>query len=392
MADIKSLADKYEPYIIERRHYFHMHPELSEQEKQTQQVLIKEFTEIGADVKVCKDCYGLICEIQGNGKPGKTIAIRADIDALDIVEKTGAPYASTNQYMHACGHDGHIAMALGAAKILKEIHNEFPGKVRFIMQPDEEMGPGAKSMVKEGAMEGVDCVLGLHMKTSLDAPLLDVNPGVKTAASGRFTITVKGISAHASSPQKGVDAIVAAAAIINNLQSFTSREKDPCEPFVFTIGTINGGQTYNTIPNEVIMTGTIRTFSQEILEILPDVIKRICENTAAAFRATVEVDFRRTVKSVINNCGWLNELVRASMVKLYGEGSMGTAEPGMGGEDFYVFGEYAPAFYGLVGGRNNSKGLNAPQHSDHFDFDECVLKRGSALFAQTAFDYLNAPG
>lgn len=384
--DIKTLAEKYEDYIISRRRYYHEHPELSGEEKETRAQIRRDLEKIGiTDIWEMKECYGMIAVIHGK-KPGRTVALRTDIDALNIVEQTGLPFAAVNGKMHGCGHDAHIAMLLGAARILNEVRGELCGDVRLIIQPAEEIAMGAKWMVNEHAMDGVDAIYGAHIWGNFDAPFVDVTPGNRMAGCDLFTITIEGVSAHGSAPNLGVDAITVAAAVINNIQQYVSRINDPLNPLVVTIGEIHGGTRFNIIPNHVTMEGTVRTFAAD--KEAERVLKQIVENTAAAFGAKGNVDYRYMTIPVINKDPQLNRIAHDAVVKLYGEEGIGHLETMMGSEDFTHLCPDIPYLFGFIGSRNREKGLIYTNHQEQYTVDEDVLKRGSAVMAQFAADYL----
>ena len=385
--DIKALAEQYEAYIIDRRRYYHTCPEVSGEEKETRAAIKRDLEALGiTDITEMQGCYGLTATIHG-AKPGKTVALRTDIDGLKIVEETGLPFASCNGNMHACGHDCHIAMLLGAAKILNEMKGELSGNVRLIVQPAEEIAVGAKKMVEEGAMEGVDALYGAHIWGNFDAPLMDVTPGNRMACCHGFTIEVEGMAAHGSAPNLGIDAIAVSAAIISELQQVVSRLNDPLNPLVLTVGTIDGGSRFNVIPNHVTMKCSVRTFSRDTK--VEDEIRRIVENTAAAFGAKGAVtDYDYMTQPVINDNDQLNRIARDAVVKLYGEEGVGHLETMMGSEDYSWLGEHVPYIFGILGSRNAEKGITYTNHHEKYDVDESVLKRGAAVMAQFAADYL----
>lgn len=384
--NIKELMEKNESYIIDRRRYYHSCPELSGEEKETRAQIHRDLEAIGiTDIRDMQECYGIVATIHG-GKPGKTVALRTDIDALKIVEETGVPYAATNGAMHACGHDSHIAMLLGAAKALNEVKDELCGDVRLIIQPAEEIAMGAKWMMAEHAMDGVDAIYGAHIWGNFDAPFIDVSSGNRMAGCDLFTINIDGVAAHGSAPNLGVDAITAAAAVINNVQQYVSRINDPLNPLVVTIGEIHGGTRFNVIPNHVTMEGTVRTFSTD--GEAERVIKQIVENTAAAFGAKGTVDYRYMTIPVINSDKQLNRIAHDAVVKLYGEEGIGHLDTLMGSEDFTHLCPDIPYVFGFVGSRNKEKGITYTNHHEKYTVDEDVLKRGAAVMAQFAVDYL----
>ena len=257
--NIKEAAERHNGYIVAQRRRFHAHPELSFEERETTAAIRGELEAMGIAVETFPDYYGLIGTIEG-GKPGATVMLRADIDALPSVEKTGLPFASENEgKMHACGHDAHISMLLGAAKILSEMRDELSGPVKLLFQAAEESCHGAEYYVERGCLDGVGAIFGMHIWGTLDAPLMSLEPGGRMASCDNFKITVRGLTAHGSAPHLGRDAVVAAASIVMNLQTFVSRVNDPLNTLVVSVGTGHGGQRFNIIANEAVMEGTVRT-------------------------------------------------------------------------------------------------------------------------------------
>ena len=386
--DIKTLAEQYNDYIIDRRRYYHTCPELSGEEKNTRAHLKEDLEALGiTDIHELETCYGLTATIHG-GKPGKTIGLRTDTDALSFQEETGLPFASCEPgKMHACGHDTHIAMLLGAAKILQEHRDELCGDVRLIVQPAEEHVMGSKQMIAEGALEGVDAIFGQHVWGTLDMPYIDVTAGPRMAYSGRFTVEVHGESSHASAPHMGKDAITGAAAIINNLQQYVSRESDPLDPVVLTIGTISGGNRYNAIANYVTMEGVTRAY---FLDKHEEAMRRIVENTAKGLGMTAELKYAHVVNPVINDDDDLTEIAQNAVKKLFGEETLYHMPPMMGSEDFANYAAEIPAVFGFIGCRDEANGMVYCNHHEKFDVNETLLPKGTALMAQFAVDYLAA--
>ena len=315
--DIKALAQDAAPYVVERRHYYHQHPELTGEEKNTRDAIHRDLEALGiTDIRDMVNCYGLVATIHG-GKPGKTVGLRADTDALSFQEETGLPFASCEPgKMHACGHDTHIAMLLGAAKLLQEHREELCGDVRLIFQPAEEHVIGSKAMIAEGALDGVDAIFGQHVWGTLDIPYIDVTAGPRMAYSGRFTVDVIGTSSHAATPHLGADAITGAAAIINNLQQYVSRMSNPLDPVVLTIGTISGGNRYNAIANHVTMEGVTRAY---FLDKHEEAMRQIVENTAEGLGMKAVLKYAHVVHPVINDDDDLTEIAQKAVVKLFGE-------------------------------------------------------------------------
>lgn len=384
---IKELAEKYDGYIVEKRRYFHQHPELSWEETNTTDVIEAELKGMGIETKRYSKT-GVTGVVRG-GKPGRTIALRADIDALPIEEQADVPFRSLNPgKMHACGHDCHAAMLLGAAKILTEIRDELEGGVKLIFQPAEEAGNGAAYLVEEGVMDGVDAVMGMHIFGTVPAPKINAESGARMAAAGRFKITVRGVAAHGSAPHMGVDAIVAASSIVMNLQAYVSRLNDPLSPLVVTVGTFHGGDRFNIIPQTVVLEGTLRTYSLKTAKEARDVILKIAQQTAGAFGATAELEYEKFTDPVANDDALLNRIAQEAAVELYGPEALVPMEKLTGSEDFCYYMEKTPGFFAFLGCANPEIGAVYGNHSDKFKVDEDALHRGSAYYAQFARDYL----
>ena len=386
--NIKELSEKYEEYIIERRRYYHMHPELSGKEAETCKSMIEDVKALGiTDIKEMSSCHGFTAVIKG-GRPGRTLALRADMDALPIKEETGLPFASVNDdVMHACGHDAHMAILLGAAKILMDIKEDLCGNVKLICQPSEEYPVGAKSMVAEGAMDGVDAIYGTHVWGSVPSGCFDFTSGNRMASGDIVEITVDGVAAHGSAPNLGKDAITGAAAIVSSLQQVVSRHNDPLNPMVITLGTIKGGSRFNVIANHVFMDGTTRSFLKGTA--IEDLMRPVIEKTAEAMGVDVKFDYIYMTPPVINDNEDLNEIARNAVKKLYGENALCSTPPTMGGEDFSIYENKAPGVFGLIGTIDEEKGLIYTNHHEKFTVDESVLAKGAAVMAQFAADYLS---
>lgn len=389
--DIRALAEQYESYIIEQRRWFHAHPELSWEEFGTTDHIQQELEKMGLEVHRFDGRPGCTAMIYGGkAAPGaKTVALRADIDALPVEEKTGLPFTSQNPgVMHACGHDNHMAMLLGAAKILTSIRDELPGTVKLLFQPAEETAFGAKAMIAEGVLNGVDAIYGAHIWGDFDAPYIDVSAGNRMACCDSFRIVVEGSSTHGSTPHLGIDAIVAAASIIMNIQTYVSRNNDPLNPLVVTVGKIDGGQRFNILANRVVMEGTCRTFSRKTLETIDKDLERIAANTAAAFGASASLEYQHLTTPVINEHEDLNRIARNAVIKLYGEEGLGHLPTMMGSEDFAFFMEEVPGIFGFIGSRDPEQGTIYTNHHEKYSAPEDVLQRGAAMYAQFALDFL----
>lgn len=389
--NFKDLAEKNESWIIEKRRFFHQYPELSFQETNTTKEIGACLEEMGITPHYYQDYNGLWAMIKGKkaGAGAKTVALRADIDALPVEEHTGLSFSSKNpNMMHACGHDCHIAMLLGGIKMIKEKEDELPGNVKIIFQAAEESCYGAKYYVEHGFLDDVDAIYGAHIWGDFDAPYMSFESGPRMASCDNFQITVEGVSAHGSAPHQGTDAILTAAHIITELQAIVSRMNDPLNPLVCTIGEIHGGQRFNIIANRVVMEGTTRTHSPKMRGKVEELLRRIVEHTAASFGASASLNFEYYPAPVINNHEDLNRIANAAAVKLYGEDCLKSLPKMMGSEDFAYFMEKVPGIFGFIGSRNESLGCTAKNHNDCYTVDESVLKRGAAMYAQFAFDYL----
>ena len=387
--DIRALAEQYAPYIIERRRYYHRHPELSFKEVETTKSLLEDVKAMGLEVQTFPDYTGFVATLD-TGRPGKTVMLRSDIDALPVKECTGLPFASENDgVMHACGHDNHMAMQLGAARILCDIKDELAGgKVKFIFQAAEEVGYGSRYYVEHGVLDGVDAIFGMHIWGTLDAPYVSVDGGNRMASMDNFKIHVKGLQSHGSAPQDGHDAIVAASAIVMALQTFVSRINNPINPLVLSVGKFHGGAMYNIICKDVELEGTIRTYSRELRKQMEAKLKQIVESTAAAYFCQAELEFIPLLPAVINDHAELNEIAQEAALKLFGPEGVKEFPALMGSEDFALFMDKVPGFFAFLGTRNVEKGLTATNHNEKFTSDEDVLFRGAALAAQFAADFL----
>ena len=379
--DIKKLAKEVFPYVVEMRRDFHSHPEPSFEEFRTTKRIAEELDAMGIPYRLFKPT-GLIGEIKG-GKPGKCIALRADIDALSTVEKTGLPYASQNEgYMHACGHDTHTAMLLGAAKILMSVKDELCGTVKLIFQPAEELASGAKCIIEQGVLDGVDAAFGQHIFSGIPAGMLSISEGALLPAADYFKLTVTGKASHGALPDEGCDATVAASAIVMALQTISSREFSPLDPIVVTVGTLNSGARFNIISGEATLEGTVRIFNKDIHPRMPEIIERIAKQTAAAFRCDAELDYQFKTEILVNE-PHMTAIARDAAGKLVSEDMIAPFKRNMGGEDFAAYTAHVPSAFVSLGG-----GGDAPQHSDMFCIDESAMEVGTALYAQVAVDYL----
>ncbi len=383
--NIRELSEQLEPYIIERRRFYHAIPELSGEEIETTKAIAADLRTMGLEPKLFAKHHGLTAEIQG-AKAGKTLILRADIDALPGDETTGLPFAAHNGRMHACGHDCHIAMQLGAARILSEHRDLFNGTVRLLFQPGEEISMGAAWCLEEGALKGADAIYGTHIWGTRPAGTVDVTAGLRMAANNGFRIMLKGVTAHGSAPHLGADAVTAAASLIMQLQMVSSRFNNAVEPMVLTVGTIHGGNMYNSIPEKVVMEGTVRHFRKD--KAIEEEMRRIIAGTASAMKVDYEFDYQY-LNFPIDNCNAaLNAIASQAVTELYGQEALLHDPLMMSSEDFSIFMREIPGVFTFIGTRNPALGLTATNHQTNFTCDESVLKMGSALAAQFAVDYL----
>lgn len=389
--DIKEKAENIKDYIIEMRRHFHQNPELSLEEFETTKKIVNELEKMGIEVSTFKDgLTGCVGTIKGV-KEGKTLLLRADIDALSVHEQTNLEFASrVDGKMHACGHDCHAAMLLGVAKILSEMKDKFSGNIKLFFQAAEEIGLGAKLSIEQGVMDNVDACYGVHVTPRFESPKINMQYGERMAATDVFKLTVEGTSSHGSSPHLGHDAIVTSAAIITALQTIVSRINNPLKPAVVTIGTIKGGQRFNIIANEVIMEGNVRTFDEIFRKEIETHIREIAESVAKAHSCTAKLEYRYGTGVVLNKDKNLVDIAQNAVKKLYGEDSLVEMEKITGGEDFSLLMEKAPGIFGYIGTRNpRVPGSEKINHHECFTVDEDALIRGTAVAAQFALDYLN---
>ncbi len=383
---IKEVAAKYEQYQIEMRRYFHANPEVSGKEYNTSKVIKEELDKIGVEWVDCGLETGVLATIKG-AKPGKTILLRGDIDALEVEELTGAEYASkVPGVMHACGHDCHASMLLTAAHILNDLKDELCGTVKLAFQPAEETAKGAASMIEDGALEGVDSAFGMHIWSDVEAGKLTCDPGPRMAATDWFKIDVKGKGGHGALPHNCIDAVVTSAAIINNLQTIASRNIDPADPVVVTVGTIEAGSRWNVIAENAHMEGTVRCFSTEVYEKIPSMVERVVYQTAEAYGATATIENNRLIPPTINDEDTA-AMVREAAKDVMGDDCIVSIPVNTGGEDFSFFSGKVPAAMAFLGCRNEACGAVWGQHSGYYCIDESVLIKGAMVYASVAMKH-----
>ena len=387
--NVKDITKKYKDYIIEKRRYFHMNPEPSFNEYNTSKVVQEELKKLEIPFEIFAKT-GIIATIKGKN-PGKTVLLRADMDALEVYEKNDVSYKSQKDgLMHACGHDGHIAMLLGAAHVLNDVKNDFSGEVKLLFQPAEETAQGAKAVIEESKItNSIDAAFAIHLWQGVPVGKISLESGARMAAADLFSIKVKGKSGHGSMPHETIDAVVVASAIVMNLQHLVSRNTNPLDTLVVTVGKLVAGTRHNIIAGEALLEGTIRSFSDEVWKKVPEQLERVVKNTAAAYDASVEINLTRATPPLVNNQN-ISNILKNSAVKLYGEEVVTKYEKTPGGEDFAYFTQVVPGALAFVGIRNDAKGINSPHHSETFNMDEEALEMGANLYAQFAIDFLNS--
>ncbi|MBD3414274.1 MAG: amidohydrolase [Candidatus Aminicenantes bacterium] len=382
---IKKEAQKKEGTLKRWRRDFHRHPETAFKEDRTSSKIQHFLEDLGLSVKRMAKT-GLTAELEG--KPGdKVVALRADMDALPIQEEGDKKYISKKSGIaHVCGHDGHMAILMGAAKVLAGMKDRFSGKVVFLFQPAEELPPGgAKEMIEKGALEGVQAIFGLHLWQPLPTGSIGILKGPMMAQADNFEITVKGKAGHGSMPQTTVDPIFVASQLVMNIQSVVSRQSDPLKPLVISFGTIKGGTVYNIIPKEVHLTGTVRTFETKVQEQARKKMNEIAKNTCKAFGAFANCRYKKGFPPLVNHHDMV-DLVLETSEKILGKDKRKEISPVMGGEDFAYYVQKIPGAFLFLGAGD---GQNYSHHHPKFDIDEKVLPQGAALMAGLAYDFLN---
>ena len=392
MISFLSQASDLFPYTRDLRRDFHRHPELGFQEHRTAEVIGKELSKLeGIKVQSGIAETGLVGVMDG-GKPGKTILLRFDMDALPIAENTGVEYASEKKgLMHACGHDGHMAIGLTAARLLNESRQDLSGTIKFVFQPAEEGLGGAKAMIEEGILRDPvpDISLALHLWNEKPLGWIGITDGPMMSASETFKVKITGKGGHGGKPHEAVDPIVAAAGVINALQSVVSRGVPPLDSGVITVGSIHGGKAHNVIPEEVSMLGTIRSFTESTRTLLLERFQEIVEKTAAAYLCRAEITIEQISPTVVNDPG-IAGILRETAAGLFPEAVIDERYRTMASEDMAFMMQDTPGCYCLVGSANPKEGLDAKHHQPEFNFDEDALMWGSALLVSAVHKLLQS--
>lgn len=387
--ECKMLEEK----LIYMRRELHKCPEIGEKLPKTKDFVCRALDEMGISYKLNTEDDGLIAEIKG-GNSGKTLAFRADMDGLHISEATGLPFKSEIEgQMHGCGHDAHTAILLATAEILNKHKEAFNGTVRLLFQTGEETGTGAKQMISEGALEGIDAICAVHVGNlagdDLPAGSMVVLSGPVSAGKDKFTITVHGKGTHSAFPEKGVDPILIAARIANACEEMSARELPVGTAAVLSFGSFQAGVDHNTIPDTAVLKGSIRVQDVNIRNFMGERLKCITESIAKAFRAECTVEIKRGSSTVMND-KTLSSLVAKAVSKALGEDKVYTSIPSalMGSDDFANYAEKIPGVYFFLCTNNKEKGLVQVNHNPEFDVDEDVLWEGAAAYCAIALEYL----
>jgi amidohydrolase len=378
-----------QPEMIERRRDFHRHPELAFQEVRTAGIVATTLNELGLEVQTGVGRTGVIGMLEGD-YDGPTLLVRADMDALPILEENTTDYVSGSAgVMHACGHDGHTTIGLAVAKMLSQRRSEIHGRVKFVFQPAEEIGQGADAMIKDGALNNPrpDYSIGLHLWNDMPLGMVAVTPGPCMAAADIFRCVITGVGGHGASPQQTRDPVVAAAQIISALQTIAARNVDPLDTAVVTVGSLHSGDAFNVIPGTTELKGTIRTYRKETKEFVHHRLREIVEGVATAMGCTAEVEIIQMTIAVDNDTD-LSARIAEIAAKHVGAENVRRDVRTMGSEDVSLFMDDIPGCYFFVGSANEERGLNYPHHNARFDIDEGALPLAAALLAEAAASFV----
>jgi amidohydrolase len=393
LENVASIASGLEGELTELRRSLHAHPELSWKEVETSKLIEAKlralgFQNIRRGFKGTES--GVVADLKG-GKSGPCIALRADIDALPIREENNIPYVSkVDGVMHACGHDAHATILIGAATILSRMKADIAGTVRVIFQPAEEAGndSGAPAMIKEGALEGVDAIAGLHVWSQLTAGMFGLRKGPAMASADVWEMVIQGQGGHGAMPHNAIDPTVALAHIISMMQTVVSREIDPLESAVVSVGKVEAGMAPNVIPDKAVITGNIRTTSRKTREGMEARIRRIIDGVSAALRCTTTLKYTPIYPVTINDPD-MTVMMGDVAAKVFGKDKVVELPIAMGSEDFSYYGEKIPAVFGFLGMADPEKGSDRQHHSPHFNSNDAVLVHGAEMMAGMALEYLS---
>ncbi len=389
---IHALTAKYKEDFIAFRRDFHTHPELSGEEVRTSEKVAEILRKLDLEVTLQEKNHSVIGLIRGKN-PGKTVALRADMDALPLQEVNDLPFKSINSgKMHACGHDAHTAIALGAAKVLSQMKDELCGNIKFIFQPAEELAPdgGAKRMITEGVLDDVDAIFGLHVWPSLHVGQIGFRYGALMASSDPFTIKISGKSSHASEPQNGIDALVVASQLVSSMQSIVSRRVGPQDAAVVTVGELHAGTRYNIIAGEAVLKGTVRTLSKEVRDNMEGYIADMVEGVCRSNGASGLLDYHFGYPTLINHTEMV-DLAKAAAISRLGEKCVHIVEKSaLGAEDFACYLEKIPGAFLWLGCTPTDAKAYYPIHNPNFFLDEGCLELGVVALCGAAVDFLKA--
>lgn len=387
MSDMLKKAQEIESYVIDMRRYFHENPELSCQEFKTQEKIMQELDAMGISYEKAGST-SLIAKINA-GKGSKTVALRADTDALPVIEQSGVPFTSKNPgVMHACGHDAHTAMLLGAAKILSEMKEELPGEVRLFFQEGEELFAGANKIIAAGGMEGVDAVFGMHGMPGMKTGYYDLTPGYRMAGCDTIYIKFEGISGHGSTPHKAKDTIHPACMFVNDIQGIVTKNVDPLESVVLSVGKFVGGTKANIVAKYTELDISMRYFDPKVREIVHAGIQRHAKAIADMYELQVEVNIEPSAVSLRND-EVVTQIASEAAEKVFGSQRNIETRKLMGSEDMPYYFQHAPGAFALLGYENEAKDSIYYPHHEKFKLDEDYFKFGTALHVQFAVDFLN---
>lgn len=376
------------PRMVELRREFHQSPELSFQEEKTAAVVAAQLKDLGLTPQTKVGGQGVVAVLNG-GRPGKTVALRADMDALPIQDEKDCNYRSRVEgVMHACGHDAHMATLLNVARILREVWEEIPGRILFLFQPAEEQIPGgAVSMIQDGALEEVDAIYGVHLWTPLPCGVVGIREGALMAASDAFRIRVIGKGGHGGLPHEATDAVVIASHLVVHLQTIVSRQVDPLKSGVISVGRVEGGTSFNVVAETCELTGTVRTFNPEVRSWLRERIREVAEQTCRMYGARCEVEYEWGYPAVLNDPVEARRVAQVAR-RMGGDDSVWEIPPVMAGEDFAYYLQQRPGAFCFVGAGNEEKGFIYPHHHPRFDLDEEAMKVSAELLIRSALSYL----
>jgi len=389
MIDFKSEAEAMREKLVALRRDFHQHPEIAFEEVRTSGIVADELRKLGMEVQTGVGKTGVVAILEGD-KDGPTVLVRADMDALPIHEENQTEYVSKNAgKMHACGHDGHTAIALGVAQLFANHRESMKGRIKFVFQPAEEIGSGATAMINDGVLENPrpDVSLGLHLWNTMPLGILGVADGPVMAGSSSLGIVITGKGGHAAIPHNCIDPVPVAAQIILALQTIVSRNISPQESAVVSITKMIASDADNIIPEQVTLRGTMRFFRVETRDLIEKRIREIATGIATAMNCTVAFEFHHATIPVVNNPN-VSAKARETFKKLVPANKMVMQEPTTGGEDMSLLMNDIPGMFFFVGSANDARGLNYGHHHPKFDFDEDVLPLSVALLASAVADYV----